>query len=250
LILEVSHVSKRFHLREQRGDRLSTMLTSLFRKGAAQKPRDLWALKDVSLALEAGQSVGIVGRNGSGKSTLLKIINGTMRPTDGHVRLRGRKSALIELGAGFHVEFSGRDNVLLAGMIMGMTRREVKARFDEIIEFAELDQFVDVPIKYYSSGMQARLGFAVAIAVRPELLIVDEVLSVGDSGFVAKCKDKIAEMQRDGVSILLVSHNLSDVTSVCQDALWLEHGAVMSYGKSETAVQAYADFLNAGGHFL
>jgi ABC-2 type transport system ATP-binding protein len=166
----------------------------------------------------------VIGINGSGKSTMLKLLTGTMRPTRGKIAVKGRKSSLIELGAGFHPDFSGRDNVYLNGLILGLSKNDIRRKFDEIVAFAELEKFIDVPVKYYSSGMYARLGFSVAIAVDPDVLIIDEVLAVGDIGFKAKCMEKIAEIQRSGVTVILVSHALGDVERVCNRAMWIDHG--------------------------
>lgn len=247
MILEISHVSKKFILRDNRGDKLSGLITSFLQAKKYAFKRDFWALRDISINLQQGKSLGILGRNGSGKSTLLKLINGTMKQTNGTIKLRGKKSALIELGAGFHPDFTGRDNVYLSGLIMGMSKKEVKENFDEIVEFAEVKEFIDVPVKYYSSGMQARLGFAVAIAVKPEILIVDEILSVGDANFKIKCNKRINEMQSDGVSIIFVSHSHSEVKSICQEGIWLDHGLVMSQGNIEDVANDYLDFVNQGG---
>jgi len=247
LLVEVQNVSKRFTLREARADHLSAILTALFRDRKIAPRRNFWALRDISFGLDRGQSMGVIGTNGSGKSTLLKLINQTMRPTTGCVKVNGRRSALIELGAGFHMDFPGRDNAMLASMIMGMTQRQARERIDDILAFAELEQFAQTPIKYYSSGMQARLGFSVAVAVKPDLLIVDEVLAVGDARFVEKCRKRIREMQGDGVSVLLVSHNLDDVSSVCDNALWIEKGVVRAFGPSGEVIAQYQDFLSEAG---
>ena len=180
------------------------------------------ALKGVSFDVAKGKTFGIVGRNGSGKSTMLKLIAGIGKPTAGSVRVQGRVSALIELGAGFHPEISGRENVYINGLMLGLSRREIASRFDDIVRFAELDQFIDAPVKTYSSGMYMRLGFAVAINVDPDVLLVDEVLAVGDEAFTHKCLDKFAEFRRRGRTILLVTHSLDLVTRFCDQALWLD----------------------------
>ena len=197
------------------------------------------ALKGVSFDVPAGRTFGIVGRNGSGKSTMLKLIAGIGRPTEGAVHVRGRVSALIELGAGFHPEISGRENVYINGMMLGLTRREIAARFDEIVAFAEIEDFIDAPVKTYSSGMYMRLGFAVAINVDPEVLLVDEVLAVGDEAFTHKCLDKFAEFRRKGRTVLLVTHSLDLVTRFCDEALWLDAGVVREQGDPRRVIDAY-----------
>jgi ABC-type polysaccharide/polyol phosphate transport system ATPase subunit len=197
------------------------------------------ALKGVSFDVAAGKTFGIVGRNGSGKSTMLKLIAGIGRPTEGTVVVRGRVSALIELGAGFHPEISGRENVYINGMMLGLTKREVAARFDEIVSFAELEEFIDAPVKTYSSGMYMRLGFAVAIHVDPEVLLVDEVLAVGDEAFTHKCLDKFSEFRRRGRTVLLVTHSLDLVTRFCDEALWLDAGLAKLQGDPKRVVDAY-----------
>jgi ABC-type polysaccharide/polyol phosphate transport system ATPase subunit len=197
------------------------------------------ALKGVSFDVAAGTTFGIVGRNGSGKSTMLKLIAGIGRPTEGAVTVKGRVSALIELGAGFHPEISGRENVYINGMMLGLTKREVAARFDEIVAFAGLEDFIDAPVKTYSSGMYMRLGFAVAIHVDPDVLLVDEVLAVGDEAFTHKCLDKFAEFRRRGRTVLLVTHALDLVTRFCDEALWLDAGVARLQGDPKRVVDAY-----------
>ena len=193
----------------------------------------------MSFDVPAGKTFGIVGRNGSGKSTMLKLIAGIGRPTDGTVAVKGRVSALIELGAGFHPEISGRENVYINGMMLGLTKREVAARFEEIVAFAELEDFIDAPVKTYSSGMYMRLGFAVAIHVDPDVLLVDEVLAVGDEAFTHKCLDKFAEFRRRGRTVLLVTHSLDLVTRFCDEALWLDGGVARMQGDPKRVVDAY-----------
>jgi ABC-type polysaccharide/polyol phosphate transport system ATPase subunit len=197
------------------------------------------ALKGVSFDVGTGKTFGIIGRNGSGKSTMLKMIAGIGRPTSGTVKVSGRVSALIELGAGFHPEISGRENVFINGMMLGLSRRQVAERFDGIVEFAELQDFIDAPVKTYSSGMYMRLGFAVAIHVDPEVLLVDEVLAVGDEAFTHKCLDKFAEFRRLGRTLLLVTHQLDMVTRLCDEALWLDGGLARVQGDPKRVVDAY-----------
>jgi len=197
------------------------------------------ALKGVSFDVARGRTFGIVGRNGSGKSTMLKLIAGIGKPTSGTVRVEGRVSALIELGAGFHPEISGRENVFINGLMLGLSRREIARRFDEIVRFAELEEFIDAPVKTYSSGMYMRLGFAVAINVDPDVLLVDEVLAVGDESFTHKCLDKFAEFRRRGRTILLVTHSLDLVTRFCDEALWLDAGVAKLQGDPKRVIDAY-----------
>lgn len=216
------------------------MFHTLARRRTESLPSAFWALRDVSFDVEAGEVFGVIGSNGAGKSTLLKVLNGTLEPTAGHVRILGKKSALIELGAGFHPDFSGRDNVLLNGLILGMTSSEVRARFDDIVSFAEVEAFIDVPVKYYSSGMYARLAFAVATAVRPEILLVDEILAVGDAAFQEKSMNRILGLREEmGTSIVLVSHSMGLVRSLCSRAIWLKNGEVRAGGDAGTVVSDY-----------
>ena len=197
------------------------------------------AVGDVSLTVPTGSAFGIIGRNGSGKSTLLKLIAGITKPTSGDVHVHGRISALIELGAGFHPEISGRENVFINGVMLGLTKREITERFDEIVRFAELESFIDAPVKTYSSGMYMRLGFAVAVHVDPDILIVDEVLAVGDEGFSMKCLDKFSEFKRRGKTILLVTHGLGTVQQFCDEAVWLDEGSIRGRGDPRRVVHMY-----------
>jgi ABC-type polysaccharide/polyol phosphate transport system ATPase subunit len=197
------------------------------------------AVQDLTFNVPRGRTLGVIGRNGSGKSTLLKLVAGITKPTSGAVRVNGRISALIELGAGFHPEISGRENVFINGIMLGLSKREVGRRFDEIVEFAELEDFIDAPVKTYSSGMYMRLGFAVAIHVDPDVLLVDEVLAVGDEGFTHKCLDKFAEFKRRGKTILLVTHSLSLVEKFCDEALWLDAGRLKGIGDPKRIIGAY-----------
>jgi ABC-type polysaccharide/polyol phosphate transport system ATPase subunit len=197
------------------------------------------AVKDVSFKVPQGATYGVIGRNGSGKSTMLKLVAGITKPTEGTVAVNGRVSALIELGAGFHPEISGRENVFINGIMLGLTKREIARRFDEIVDFAGLRDFIEAPVKTYSSGMYVRLGFAVAINVDPDVLLVDEVLAVGDEAFTHKCLDKFAEFRRRGKTILLVTHSLSLVEKFCDDVLWLDAGAVRGDGDPRRVVSEY-----------
>jgi ABC-type polysaccharide/polyol phosphate transport system ATPase subunit len=208
------------------------------------------ALDGVSFEVARGTTFGVIGENGSGKSTLLKLLAGITKPTRGSVSVRGRISALIELGAGFHPEISGRENVAINGIMLGLTRREIDERFDEIVDFAELRDFIDAPVKTYSSGMYMRLGFAVAIHVSPEVLLIDEVLAVGDEGFTRKCLDKIGEFRRHGRTILLVTHSLGLAEKMCDEVLWLRHGQVADRGDPKRVVDAYLTYVAGGEEAL
>ena len=239
--IEVSRVSKiyrRFTHRKQFATLKSALLSRSLIKNL--RPDETFtALNDVSLTVPKGRTLGVIGRNGSGKSTLLKLVAGITKPSTGTVKVDGRISALIELGAGFHPEISGRENVFINGIMLGLTKREVTERFDEIVEFAEMKEFIDAPVKTYSSGMYMRLGFAVAIHVDPEVLLVDEVLAVGDEGFTHKCLDKFAEFKRRGKTILLVTHALAMVERFCDEALWLDAGRIKGSGDPKRIVGAY-----------
>jgi ABC-type polysaccharide/polyol phosphate transport system ATPase subunit len=204
------------------------------------------ALDGVTFEVERGTTFGVIGENGSGKSTLLKLLAGITKPTRGSLSVEGRISALIELGAGFHPEISGRENVAINGIMLGLTRKEVDARFDEIVAFAELEDFIDAPVKTYSSGMYMRLGFSVAIHVEPDVLLIDEVLAVGDESFTRKCLDKIAEFRRRGKTIVIVTHALGLVERMCDDVLWLRHGKVADRGDPKRVIDAYLSYV-AGG---
>jgi ABC-type polysaccharide/polyol phosphate transport system ATPase subunit len=239
--IEVTNVTKVYR-RYARRRQFATLKSALLTGSLIQdlQPEEKFpALQDVTFSVSAGRTYGIIGRNGSGKSTALKLVAGITKPTAGTVKVVGRVSALIELGAGFHPEISGRENVFINGIMLGLTKREVTRRFDEIVEFAELQDFIDAPVKTYSSGMYMRLGFAVAIHVDPDVLLVDEVLAVGDEGFTHKCLDKFGEFKRRGKTILLVTHSLSLVERFCEEALWLDIGRVRGAGDPKRVVDAY-----------
>jgi ABC-type polysaccharide/polyol phosphate transport system ATPase subunit len=208
------------------------------------------ALDGVSFDVPKGSTFGVIGENGSGKSTLLKLLAGITKPTRGSLVVHGRVSALIELGAGFHPEISGRENVAINGIMLGLTRRQVEERFDEIVAFAELERFIDAPVKTYSSGMYARLGFAVAIHVDPEVLLIDEVLAVGDEAFTRKCLDKIGEFRRRGKTILIVTHSLGLVEKMCDDVLWLRRGQAKGHGDPKRVIDQYLTFVAGGEEAL
>lgn len=206
----------------------------------ALKPDELvTALKEVSFKVEKGTSFGVIGENGSGKSTLLKVISGIAKPTSGQVAVRGKVSALIELGTGFHPEISGRENVYINGIMLGLSKKEITKKFDEIVQFAELEEFIDAPVKTYSSGMYMRLGFSVAINVNPDILLIDEVLAVGDASFIPKCLDRIDDFRRRKKTILFVSHNLDTVEKICDRVAWLKEGRLQVLGEPKRAIDAY-----------
>ena len=239
--IEVTRVTKVYR-RYARRKQFATLKSALLKGSLIQdlSPEETFpALQDVSFTVPSGRTYGIIGRNGSGKSTVLKLVAGITKPTTGTVKVNGRISALIELGAGFHPEISGRENVFINGIMLGLSKREVARRFDEIVEFAELRDFIDAPVKTYSSGMYMRLGFAVAIHVDPDVLLVDEVLAVGDESFTHKCLDKFGEFKRRGKTILLVTHSLTLVERFCDDALWLDSGKVRGDGDPRRVVGAY-----------
>src|SRR5580765_1326200 len=238
--IELVNVSKIY--RRYGGRRFSTLKSALLQRSIVRdlQPSETFpALTGVTFTVPKGSTYGVIGRNGSGKSTALKLVAGITKPTSGQVRVDGRISALIELGAGFHPEISGRENVFINGIMLGLTKREIQERFDEIVDFAELREFIDAPVKTYSSGMYMRLGFAVAINVNPDVLLVDEVLAVGDEGFTHKCLDKFAEFKRSNKTILLVTHSLNLIERFCDEALWLDNGHAMSHGDPKRVVGAY-----------
>ena len=239
--IEVTNVSK-IYRRYARKKQFATLKSALL-KGSLirdlQPDETFPALRGVSFTVPKGCTYGIIGQNGSGKSTLLKCVAGITRPNEGTVKVDGRISALIELGAGFHPEISGRENVFINGIMLGLSKKEITRRFDEIVEFAELQDFIDAPVKTYSSGMYMRLGFAVAIHVDPDVLLIDEVLAVGDQAFTAKCLDKFAEFRRRNRTILLVTHSLDLVERFCDRALWLKHGKTLAEGEPKRVVANY-----------
>ena len=249
--IELDHVSKIY--RRYSGRQFATLKSALLQRSIL---RDLSAaetfpaLTDVSFQVRKGSTYGVIGRNGSGKSTALKLVAGITKPTSGTVKVEGRISALIELGAGFHPEISGRENVFINGIMLGLTKSEIQERFDEIVDFAELREFIDAPVKTYSSGMYMRLGFAVAIHVDPDVLLVDEVLAVGDEGFTHKCLDKFAEFRRRNKTILLVTHSLGLVERFCDEAVWIDDGKVMGHGDPKRMVDMYLTAVEKGEDVL
>lgn len=239
--IDVQNVSKvyRKYARKKQFATLKSAILDGSLLGDLRPDETFQALKGVSFQVPKGCTYGVIGRNGSGKSSLLKCVAGITRPTEGNIVVDGRISALIELGAGFHPEISGRENIFINGIMLGLTKGEIKRRFDEIVEFAEMQDFIDAPVKTYSSGMYMRLGFAVAVHVDPEVLLVDEVLAVGDQGFTHKCLDKFAEFRRRNKSILLVTHSLDLVEKFCDVAHWLDHGVTKGEGDPKRVVAAY-----------
>jgi ABC-type polysaccharide/polyol phosphate transport system ATPase subunit len=231
-------VSKRFVLQHHKARSFQELVVNLAHRRNGGR-EEFWALRDVSLSVAPGETLGIIGENGSGKSTLLKLISGILEPTAGRVRVEGKVSALIELGAGFHPDLTGRENIYLNGAILGLGRREMARRFEEIVAFSELERFIDTPVKHYSSGMYMRLGFAVAISVDPDILIVDEVLAVGDEAFQRKCLERIADLRRRGTTVIFVSHVLPLVEQLCDRAVWLERGVIRARGDARAVVRAY-----------
>jgi ABC-2 type transport system ATP-binding protein len=205
------------------------------------KNRDFWALQNINLTIEQGESLGLIGHNGAGKSTLLKLIARVLRPTNGRVIVRGQVAPLLEFGAGFHPELTGRENVFLNGAILGYKRREMEEKFERIVEFAELGEFINAPMRTYSSGMWARLGFAVATDIKPDILIIDEVLSVGDESFQRKSYARMQEFIDRGATLLLVSHSMQVIEAMCQKAAWIDHGHLMMVGKTSEVIQAYRE---------
>lgn len=253
----VEDVSKRYRLgtaahhygrlTESLSNAFAAPFRKLFRSGAGSPSVEfLWALKDVSFEVKVGQAVGVIGRNGAGKSTLLKVLSRITEPTEGRAVLRGSVGSLLEVGTGFHPELTGRENVYLNGAILGMSRAEINKRFDEIVEFAEVERFLDTPVKRYSSGMQVRLAFAVAAHLEPEILIVDEVLAVGDVAFQRKSLGKMGEVASGGRTVLFVSHNMSVVSRLCETGIWLDGGKVAARGPMEDVVRQYLG-SSAGG---
>ena len=248
-IIVVEKLCKRYSLRHQTGERYTALrdviadrAKGLFRRGArsaGNSREDFWALKDVSFEIKQGEVVGIIGRNGAGKSTLLKILSRITEPTSGRVRLRGRVASLLEVGTGFHPELTGRENIFLNGAILGMARTEIQKKFDEIVNFAEVERFLDTPVKRYSSGMYVRLAFAVAAHLEPEILLVDEVLAVGDAQFQKKCLGKMEEVSRGGRTILFVSHQMAAVQNLCEKGILLKAGSVAQEGPIGQVIAQY-----------
>ncbi len=242
--VDVRNVSKRFRLAH---GQYNSLKERLIHGGKRQNVEDFWALDEVSLTVQQGETVGILGRNGSGKSTLLKCICGVLQPTQGEVAVRGKLAGLLELGAGFQQDLTGRENIYLNGSLLGMSKREVDKVFDAIVDFSELEEFIDGPVKFYSSGMYVRLGFAVAVNVDPDVLVVDEVLAVGDERFQRKCIDRIDQFQREGRTILLVTHSSDTVRSICDRGVVLSHGRMVAEGEPGEVTRIFRERLMAEG---
>lgn len=258
-VIDVHNLSKEYHIGgpqktyDRLGEQITDTLLAPFRRagkllrgqasGAAELDERFWALSDVSFSIRQGETVGIIGRNGAGKSTLLKILSQITEPSQGYADLYGRVGSLLEVGTGFHPELTGRENVFLNGAILGMHRHEITHKFDEIVAFAEIDKFIDTPVKHYSSGMYVRLAFSVAAHLEPEILLVDEVLAVGDAAFQKKCLGKMDDVAQQGRTVLFVSHNMSLMQTLCQRGLFLENGQLIMDGPIDTAVAAYLQAL-------
>jgi lipopolysaccharide transport system ATP-binding protein len=255
-VVRVENLSKKYILGHQKEDGYTTIRDSIsngakgllkpFRRGSQViKPtaEEFWALKDVSFEIRQGDRVGIVGRNGAGKSTLLKILSRIVEPTSGQIGIKGRVASLLEVGTGFHPELTGRENISLNGAILGMSKAEISRKFDEIVAFAEVEKFLDTPVKRYSSGMYVRLAFAVAAHMEPEILIVDEVLAVGDAAFQKKCLGKMKDVGSEGRTIIFVSHNISALNTLCSEAVYLEKGKVKEVGKATNILKSYTSDL-------
>lgn len=242
-VIKVENASVRFNLNMQKQQGLKEYFLRMVQK--EKRFQEFFALKNVNLTVRRGESWGFVGKNGSGKSTLLKLITGILRPYTGSVAVNGMVAPLLELGAGFDPELTGRENIYMNALILGMTPVQIDERFDDIVEFSELEQFLDVPLKNYSSGMKSRLGFAVATSSKPEILIADEVLSTGDRAFQAKCEKRMQDMLSGGTTLLFVSHSAQSVMNMCEKSMWLDHGTVRMSGETKDVLKAYNE--SSGG---
>ncbi|MDO5569390.1 MAG: ABC transporter ATP-binding protein [bacterium] len=241
-MVKANNVSMKFDLGIDKGFSFKMLFISLFDPRKRKKKEYFWALKDVDFDIEKGEVVGIIGSNGAGKSTLLKVISGVMKPSKGKITVNGVLSPMIELGAGFDVELTARENIYLNGAVLGYSEKFLNDKFAEIVEFSELEEFLDVPIKNFSSGMTAKLAFSISTIVNPEVLIVDEILSVGDIKFQEKSKNKMMDMIRGGTTVLYVSHSLQAIKDICTKVIWLEHGKVVMIGKTEEVCNKYYEF--------
>jgi ABC-type polysaccharide/polyol phosphate transport system ATPase subunit len=233
--VRVNDVSKRFRLYHERNQSLKSAIL----RGRTSKHEDFWALKDISFDVIEGHTHGLIGSNGSGKSTLLKCLAKIYWPTSGTIEYRGRMASLLEVGSGFHLELSGRENIYLNGSILGMSKKEIDSKFDEIVDFSGVERFLDQPVKNYSSGMYVRLGFSIAINVDPDILVVDEVLSVGDEEFQRKSFQKFLEFKKRGKTVILVTHTMPVVTDICDTATWINNGTMMQTGPAADVVAKY-----------
>jgi lipopolysaccharide transport system ATP-binding protein len=242
VVIEAEHISKKYIIRHEQAERYKTLsgaLTNLAKSVRQSSKEEFWALNDISFEIKQGERVGIIGRNGAGKSTLLKVLSRIVTPTSGRVEITGRVASLLEVGTGFHPELSGRENIFLNGSILGMSKREIQSKFDEIVDFAEVEKFLDTPVKRYSSGMYVRLAFAVAAHLEPEILIVDEVLAVGDAAFQKKCLGKMKDVTGQGRTLLFVSHNMAAIQNLCSTCLYMKGGSLITQGKTEDVIPIY-----------
>jgi ABC-2 type transport system ATP-binding protein len=239
--VQVREVSKRFRLYHERNQTLKSAIL----RGRTSKHEDFWALKDISFDVLAGETHGLIGSNGSGKSTLLKCLAKIYWPTSGTIDYRGRMASLLEVGSGFHLELSGRENIYLNGSILGMSKKDIDSKFDEIVDFSGVERFLDQPVKNYSSGMYVRLGFSIAINVDPDILVVDEVLSVGDEEFQRKSFQKFRELKKQGKTIILVTHAMPVVRDLCDSVTWLNNGVLQKSGPTQAVVDAYLDSVES-----
>ncbi len=238
-MIKIENVSMRFNLGIEKNFSIKEAFISVFDKKRRKKKTDFWALSDVSFHVKKGEVIGLIGSNGAGKSTLLKVVSGVMKPTKGKVYVSGQISPMIELGAGFDAELTARENIYLNGAILGYSKEFIDSKFNEIVEFSELIDFLDVPVKNFSSGMVAKLAFSIATVVNPEILIVDEILSVGDIKFQEKSKNKMMEMIKGGTTVLYVSHSLESIKELCDRVVWIEHGKVVKIGPAKEIVEEY-----------
>lgn len=243
-LIEVDNVSLKYNKPSEKIGTLKEFIVRLF-KGKLRY-NEFWVLNDISVEVKRGESLALIGLNGCGKTTLLKTIAGILEPSKGEVRLGGTIAPLINLGAGFDMESTAKENVFLNGAILGYSKKEMQAKYDSIVEFAELKDFMNTPIKNFSSGMLSRLGFAIAVDVQPDILLVDEVLSVGDYNFRQKCQKKIEELMANGTTLVYVSHNMNEVTRLCKHALWIKDNKMHMYGESKDVVEKYLEFCNQG----
>jgi len=240
IAIKVTGLGKKYTIGKEKDSSLRSTLSGVF-KSSAQKGNEFWALKDVNFEIKKGEVVGIIGKNGAGKSTLLKVLSQITKPTEGRIEINGRVASLLEVGTGFHPELTGRENIYLNGTILGMTRKEVKAKFDEIVEFSGVKQFIDTPVKHYSSGMYVRLAFAVAAHLEPEILIIDEVLAVGDAEFQKKCLGKMEDVAKEGRTVIFVSHDLGAITKLCSKGILMKSGLIHLNGNIQHTITKYLD---------